>query len=405
MSESRKLVFMDSTSSKFWNITLDGSSHTVNYGRTGSAGQSKTKDFDSPEAAKKDFDKMVASKLKKGYVDGEEQAAGTDSDGDGTADGVLPAVAFHATMKAGYTYKNVGTFVGKRVQTYDPEKGAAKGGNTIYRFSSDWDEEDRFEKGLNQFLAGDAAAEATGIVIGAWGAEMFEETPEKLIKKLVEHRERLPQLNALFFGDISLEECEMSWIQQSDVSPLFAAFPNLEMFRVRGGGGLELKDNKHPKLRGLAIEAGGLGGNVVRSVLTGDFPNLEHLELWLGTEEYGGSSSVQDLQPLLSGELFPKLHYLGLRNCDYADDIAGVIVNAPIVKRIEFLDLSLGTLSDTGAAALLNLPTDGALKRVSIHHHFCSDGMVKKLEALPFQFDTTGGEDPEDDWRFVSVGE
>ncbi|MEW4564783.1 DUF4132 domain-containing protein [Bremerella sp. JC770] len=68
-SQSRSLLFSDGSSNKFWNIELDGSSHTVKFGRVGTDGQTRTKDFDSEEDAKKSYDKLVAEKLKKGYED------------------------------------------------------------------------------------------------------------------------------------------------------------------------------------------------------------------------------------------------------------------------------------------------------------------------------------------------
>ena len=52
---------------KFWAIKLDGASHTVRYGKIGPSGQEKTKDFDDEAAAKKDHDKLVQEKTKKGY--------------------------------------------------------------------------------------------------------------------------------------------------------------------------------------------------------------------------------------------------------------------------------------------------------------------------------------------------
>ncbi|HEY1097806.1 MAG TPA: WGR domain-containing protein, partial [Myxococcota bacterium] len=53
---------------KFWAISLDGSSHTVRFGKIGTAGTSKTKDFDDDAAAKKDHDKLVKEKTGKGYA-------------------------------------------------------------------------------------------------------------------------------------------------------------------------------------------------------------------------------------------------------------------------------------------------------------------------------------------------
>lgn len=54
-------------SNKFWQIELDGSEFTTRWGPINEAGQQKTKGFDSPAAAKKAHDALVASKLKKGY--------------------------------------------------------------------------------------------------------------------------------------------------------------------------------------------------------------------------------------------------------------------------------------------------------------------------------------------------
>lgn len=399
--ERRDLIFMDSKSSKFWSIRLDGTSHTVTYGRMGTDGQTKTKVLPSGEKAKSDFDKMVASKLAKGYVD----AGGENSQADDNS-GSLPRIAFVSIQKQDDIYENVKTFIGKRVLDYDPEKGPAPGGKTIYRFRSDW-ENDSLRPNLEHFLASDGALEATGIVIGNWGGEDSSATPEFIIEILVDQKDRLPQLTAIYFGDIVSEENEMSWIQQSDLSPLLAAFPQLQLLRTRGGSNLEFKQPRHEKLRALALESGGLSVELVRSICTSDFPNLEHLELWLGTDEYGGTSRVQDLQPILSGKLFPKLKYLGLRNCQYADDIAAVVVNSPIVQRIETLDLSLGVITDEGAQALLSLPENGTLKHASIHYNYASNDVLKKLKAHSVVFDTSkpANMEDEEEWRFVAVGE
>jgi predicted DNA-binding WGR domain protein len=52
---------------KFWMIKIDGSSHTVKYGKIGANGAEKTKDFGDDAAAKKDYDKLVKEKTGKGY--------------------------------------------------------------------------------------------------------------------------------------------------------------------------------------------------------------------------------------------------------------------------------------------------------------------------------------------------
>ena len=396
-----ELIFMDAKSSKFWHIELADSSHTVTYGRVGTDGQTKTKEFDSAEKAQASYDKLIKQKMSKGYVEANDSSTADNATGN---DSRLPLIAFTSIVKQDDLHSNVSTFVGKRVADYDPEKGAAQGGKTIYRFRSDW-ENDSFHDDLQHFLDSEAAAEATGIVLGNWAGEAHDTSSEDAIERLADAQNQLPNLAAIYLGDIVSEENEISWIVQSDLSPLLDAFPQLQLLRTRGGNELEISDPSHDNLRALALETGGLSANVVRSICTSEFLELEHLELWLGTEEYGGDSTVQDLQPILSGALFPKLKYLGLRNCQYTDDIAGVIVNSPIIEQIETLDLSLGVLTDVGAQALLSLPDKGNLKKVSIHHHFASKSATKKLKDLKINFDTSGQQEGDDEWRFVAVGE
>ena len=63
----REFEFSDEKSNKFWIIELDGESYTVNFGRIGTNGQTQTKEFASADAAKKEYDKLIAEKIKKGY--------------------------------------------------------------------------------------------------------------------------------------------------------------------------------------------------------------------------------------------------------------------------------------------------------------------------------------------------
>jgi predicted DNA-binding WGR domain protein len=399
-----ELVYMDSKSSKFWNLELDGAAHTVTYGRIGSAGQSATKTFPTEETAQKDAEKLVREKLGKGYVDA--AAAGADAASISTGgDGQIPLIAFTSINHQDDISNNAGTFIGKRVVDYDPAKPASA--DVAYRFRSDWDN-DEVVPNLEHFLATQAAAETNALVIGAWHGDDPEKTPEEVIQVLVNGKERLPKLAAIYVGDITSEENEMSWIYQCDLSPLLAAFPKLQLLRARGGQNLAISTPRHESLRGLALETGGMEVSVIRSICTSDFPNLEYLELWLGTDQYGGNTTVADLQPILSGKLFPKLKYLGLRNAQNADDIAGVVVNSPLLERIETLDLSLGMLTDEGGQALLKLPASSSLKKLNLHFNYLSAQMIQKLKELPIRIDASkpsSMDDSDSEWRFVAVGE
>src|SRR5262245_22902545 len=241
----RELVYMDAKSSKFWSIDLSGSSHTVTYGRIGTTGQSATKSFPSEEAARKDMEKLVREKLGKGYVD----AAGSGAAASGAptdAGGLLPAIAFSYINRRDDIGGNAGTFIGQRVADYDPEKPGKS--DVVYRFRSNWDD-DNLIPNLEHFLATNAAADAVGLIIGAWHGDDPERTPEHVFKLLIERRARLPKLAAIYLGDITSEENEISWIKQTDLSPLLQAFPKLQLLRSRGGDGLQLNSPRHDHLR------------------------------------------------------------------------------------------------------------------------------------------------------------
>src|SRR5262249_46830141 len=151
-----------------------------------------------------------------------------------------------------------------------------------------------------------------------------------------------PELRALFLGDIISEECEVSWIRQGDVSPLLAAFPRLEHFKVRGSARLAFGGVRHDHLRVLAGGSGGPSEAVLAEIYAADFPRLEHLELWLGSPWYGATPDPVPLVPLLRGRTFPRLRYLGLRNSLIADLVAQAVALAPVLRKLKVLDLSMG---------------------------------------------------------------
>lgn len=61
--------FNEGNSNKFWKIRLEGSSFTVHFGKVGTAGQVQTKQFATDAEAEKEYNKLVAEKVKKGYVE------------------------------------------------------------------------------------------------------------------------------------------------------------------------------------------------------------------------------------------------------------------------------------------------------------------------------------------------
>lgn len=299
-------------------------------------------------------------------------------------------------------------WAGKPVVDWEAGTPLADPDEVNYRISVTYEEEDRIRwtDKLGQFLDDPAGSRVTGIVIGPWEGVTTGESAERVVEALVAARDRLPALRALFFGDITYEESEISWINQSDVSPLLHAYPQLEHFAVRGGEGLTFGTLRHDRLKTLIVQTGGLSRTVTQEILAATLPQLEHLEIWLGSEYYGGDTTVDDLAPLLAGTLFPQLRYLGLRDSELTDEIAIALENAPILERVKVLDLSLGTLSDAGAAALLANPAVARLEKLDVHHHYLSEEMVAKLQALPIAVDVSEPEEADDgERRYVAVSE
>ena len=287
-------------------------------------------------------------------------------------------------------------------QLQDPDKA-------VPALRLEYDAEHSVLELLTEVLQDPNADRLTGLVLGMWDGETLDSPPSEFLETLIAAAPRLPHLTALFLGDVLYEEQEVSWMEQGDVSPLWTAFPKLEYFRIRGSNGLKLGNLEHANLRSLVIETGGLPASVVREVAAAKLPALEHLELYLGTSNYGWDGSVADLQPILAGDLFPKLTYLGLRNAEIADEVAAAVAQAAIVDRIQILDMSLGTLTDVGAAALLQSPAVKKLKKLDLHHHFVSDEVVGQLKALPIEVDASDQKAEEtygdEAWRFTAVSE
>ncbi|HEY3325095.1 MAG TPA: STM4015 family protein [Planctomycetota bacterium] len=327
------------------------------------------------------------------------------------------------------------TFAGFPVKDFDPKQELTDPASVIYRLGLLYDSDpERFKSGcligifrelfrgrrlkpvgnswtqlLENFLSKPGSSEAPGLIVGSWvGCSTFDgtDTSVEIVKALVAAKARLPKQKALFIGDITQEENEISWIQQSDLAPVLQAYPHLEHLQIRGGNDLSLGEPlKHTGLRTLILQSGGLPKEVVRQVALADLPNLEHLELWLGTDDYGGDSTIADLTPLFAQDRLPKLKYLGLRDCEYADEVARAISSSPLLERVEALDLSLGTLGDDGARALLDAPATRRLKTLDLHHHYVASGLLSKLRQLGIQVIADDARRPDGEDRYVAVSE
>ena len=201
----------------------------------------------------------------------------------------------------------------------------------------------------------------------------------------------------------------MSWIKQTDISRALSIFPNLEELRARGQEDLEFSACRHLGLKKLVIETGGMPKAVLHGIAGSAFPALEHLELWLGTDEYGFDGTISDVLPLLNPEIFPELKHLALGNSHLQNEVAAAVAASPLLEQLESLDLSLGVLNDEGAVPLLTSERLENLKRLNLHRNYLSKVMAGRFLSLDTEVDVGGQEEPENYNNelqyYVAVGE
>lgn len=270
----------------------------------------------------------------------------------------------------------------------------------------DYDSDQKMAQLITELAQSPEAKSLKSLSIGVW-EEAYDTDCSAAVQALCELKDSFPALRELFVGEIEGEEAEISWIQQSDLGPLFRAFPQLEKMEIRGGENLRLVGASHPNLKCLRIETGGLPAEATRDVAEARFPNLEHLELWLGCEDYSGTTTVGDLRLILDGGNLPNVKHLGLMNWDKADTLVPALKGAKILPQLKVLDMSMGTLA--AAEGLLDMPDLDSLDKLDLSENYLSEDLQGKLRS---KFgskvelrEQKEDEDPDDPWRYTSVSE
>ena len=277
-----------------------------------------------------------------------------------------------------------------------------------------------FSRYMDRFVREVDTSRVTALVIGSWAGWDNSDVPSDVARDaLIEHVSAFPALDSVFLGDITFEECEISWLQQCDLAPLLTAYPRLSEVTVRGVGDpdrttktypLSLEVPEHTGLRSLTLQSGGLPGTVVRGVVSSGLPHLEHLELWLGVKDYGGDSVPEDLAPVLSGDAFPNLRHLGLRNAQDTGLWLRALVDSPVLARLTSVDLSEGSLRGRDVDHLLaSVPALAHLESLDLHHHYLSEEETERVcaafaaagvEVDLSEREVPDGDEPDDEYAY-----
>jgi hypothetical protein len=219
------------------------------------------------------------------------------------------------------------------------------------------------------------------LVIGGWCDN--DNDIEPVYDWIVKNSKKLQNLKSLFLFDVPQTFTEISWINLGNIDPIFKALPDLLSYGGKGMQGLELSPISSNKLMRICLVTGGLSVEQITAVLNSDLPALVDLELWLGSDSYGGNYSPETFDRLLSpieNGIFPSLHRLGLLNINnHAEGIYKKIPESAIVKRITVLDISEGTISDDNRADILKLKNLPNLEEIIMDHNYFSEDVMKEL--------------------------
>jgi len=105
------------------------------------------------------------------------------------------------------------------------------------------------------------------------------------------------------------------------------------------------------------------------------WPCLERLVLSCRTLK------LADLDPVLTGEAIPNVRQLGLRDCEFADALCGVLPGSRVASQLRTLDLSRGMMTDRGARTLARLADSlRALEVLDATSNYLSPDGVQMLQ-------------------------
>jgi hypothetical protein len=215
-----------------------------------------------------------------------------------------------------------------------------------------------------------------------------------------------PLLRSLFLGDFARDETELNWTRLGDAGRLWAALPNLREVTLRSGS-MELGELVLPELRTFTILTGGLCKPQLQSIARAQWPKLERLSVQLGSGRYGSDIGLDDLGPLL--ERIPgSVRHLGITNTEHADALVPMLAVSRVLPQLTELDLSLGTLGEEGASALLTHRARFAhLTRLDLSESWLTPARVNQLrEAFPQAvLDDQQYDEQYPDDRYISAGE
>jgi uncharacterized protein (TIGR02996 family) len=450
----RRFEFSEGTSNKFWEVKVEESTQFVRYGKIGTAGQEKEKEFDTPGEAKVDTKKLIAEKTGKGYVEvgvkpkpeGNPQleaaieknlndpapylvyADWLQSQGDPLGELIMLQAQGNEAAATALINKNDEAFLGvlskfvadkkdPRTEKKNRYSSGERGYFAEWQFGFikhlDW-RWDAFDlhtsddpnEDLKALLELPTARFLQSLKLGPCPGE--EEMNMSPVIDAFEEAKKPSTLRELYLAELS--EWDISGTTTGDFGSIHHLFPKLEKLTLRAGQ-IDLGKNVSlPELKELVVETGGLTKEDIKHICTMTAPKLERLSIWFGDENYGASGSLKDIAAILDGSAFPKLKHLGIMNCSWVGDAAAALPTSKILKQLTSLDLSMGCLSDKDIDGMVaNQAAFAHLQHLNVDNNGLTDASKPKVKGLAKDVNWGTEQEPErageDAYRYVAVGE
>jgi uncharacterized protein (TIGR02996 family) len=479
MTEPARYEFSEGTSNKFWQIALSDKSFTTTFGKIGASGQTTIKKFGSAEEAKKEHDKLVAEKVKKGYklvgaktVAPKTAKAGkatkaTESSDGGKLDARNPElekailanpadreawavfadwlqeqgdprgelISLQLGNKEGQAKKLIEKHAEYFLGPLEPHQVVYdEGGNNSVSHLRTTAQEKEWQKVHTQaflwrngyihrcrlskddYQSGPGfdgeISEVLDLVLSHPSGRYIQEFAfmsngdpndndlQSLIDVLA--KKAPPTTRKLTFGD---NVDQISWHHTGNLAKVWKQVPNLKVLEIETGE-FEVGKMACPNLERAIFITGGLTSSCAKNIATAAMPKIKHLEIYFGTDEYGCDCDIKSIKALLDRSDLTKLEYLGLKNCEFADDIARAIGNSKIVKGLKTLDLSMGLMSDEGAQALADAKASlSHLQVLDLHRNYLTKEGIKLVKGICPKVIVDGQEEADGDYRYVAITE
>jgi predicted DNA-binding WGR domain protein len=140
---TRYFMFQNETSHKFWEINLNDTKQSINFGRVGSVGTLKEKVFLTPELCLSDSLKVINEKLKKGYIEIENSIKILESENITSNDKIsnylnVQLESYRSKLKALTTIKPLFAEILKKLEQFDFENYKKSVEETIENNLIEW---------------------------------------------------------------------------------------------------------------------------------------------------------------------------------------------------------------------------------------------------------------------------